>query len=219
MEIIKIPHLRLTELQTLTECTINICLNLLGIERFLMIVVSNFKVFKEAMLKEQASAEDKYTVYKKLDKLVSGLLKDTNAELLFPHTDAKIISTLNNLSKIINKYGIKINRLPFNEGALAIDNMIIEIAQIDLAPLEALNLERWMPLINSVNTEFKAVSKEDVIDTAYNLSIELASNLAPELTDTLDGLYTMLFAMLKLSPTSEMETAYEELEILVNSMK
>ncbi len=170
------------------------------------------------MTKDQASAEDKFRLDKKRDKFISGFMSDVNAEEKFPNEDAAILQSLGALLKIVKKYDFKITRLSYYEETVAIDNMLSDIGQIDISPLEAIGIPRWIPVIAEANKEFIDATTKFVSDSNEASAMQAASKLVPALEDALEELYAQMFSVIRTSPTDQLRKAYGELEILINSM-
>lgn len=219
MEIITLPRLRLAELQSLSEAAASICAPIKEIEKEKLVFDKEFAVFKEAVMKKQAKGEIKKAVDKVRDHYNSGFFFDIKAESFFPYTDEAAIEIVNQLKKLSEKYGFKINSLPFNEETAAIDNCMEEAEKIDLSPLASNDIGRWIPLIKEANQEFKDVSKSFVEESTAAASLESASAVAPELVHALEELFIQLFSIIRVAPTDELKKAYSELKTLVDSYR
>ena len=219
MEIIDLPRLRIAELQTLTESTIAICSPFSEVGEQLTEVNKEFTVFKEGVLKKQAGAETKSAVDKIRDRYNSGFFLDIKAETYYPYTDKAAIATVKKLKELSKKYGIKINKLPYNEETAALDNCMEEAEKIDLGPLMSKDVGRWIPLIKEANQDFKNVAKEFVEESTAVASLESASAAAPALIHALEELIIQLFSVIRVAPTDALKKAYNELETLVDSYR
>lgn len=219
MELIKVPRLRLTLLQTLAESTISICQKFPALNTVLQLAITVFETFKQAMVKEKASAKDKKRLDHERDEVLTGFVLNVKSELKFPHQDEIVKKALAELALVVRKYGMRIKRLPLDQETAALDNLLADIAEIDITPLDPTGLTRWIPELESANTRFKEAAQTFISDSVEDASTDAATKQAPELEDALEGLYAMMYAVLKTAPDAEMETAYQELEELVDSMK
>ena len=86
MKMITLPRLRLAQLQSLTESLLGICNDIPALAKPVEEVSVLFPEFKEAMLKEQASATNKKTRDKSRDGFISGLMYGIESEMCYPHT-------------------------------------------------------------------------------------------------------------------------------------
>lgn len=219
MDLIILPRLRLKELQSLGESSLEICMPLPEVEPATQAVSIAFTAFKQSMLKEAASAASKYTIDKSRDHLISGFTYNVKAELYYPHNDNNVLDALNSVLHILAKYGTKITRLPLNEESAAIDNLMSELEQLDTTALDTNGITRWIPLIGEANTMFKAAAHEYVADRVETAELDSATSLAPALMDALEGLYTLLFANVKVTKNATLVTAYNQLDDLVSALK
>lgn len=219
MKILTLPDLRLGQLQTVGETSIDICKDITEIAPELLIVNSSFDAFIQGMLRDKASAEKKRILDQSRDHKVSGFMNVVFEEKKFPNEDASVINAHSELLKIVNKYGLKIIRLPRDEETAAIDNLLADIAQMDVTPLAATGILRWIPTIKTANIEYKKEAKAYISESSDTASTKSASDLAPALEDALEDLYLMLFATIKRTPTDVLKKAYADLETLINSMK
>lgn len=219
MEIIRLPRIKIAELQTLCELSLAICTPFTNeeLKKQIQLVEKEFDAFKKGILKNQAKTLKKITD-KERDGYISGLFFDIKAETYYPYTDKAAIETVNRLKELSKKYGIKINGLPFNEETAAIDNCMAEAEAIDLKPLNS-NIARWIPLIKDANQRFKGVTKEFVEESTSVSSLESASAVAPDLIDALEDLFIQFFSVIRVSPNDKLEKAYSELETLVDSYR
>lgn len=219
MKLITLPKLRLGQLQTVGESSLNICQNIPDIAPEWTKANSSFAAFKEGMLKDQASAESKRKLDLKRDQIVSGFMKAADAEENFPNDNEQIKKTLEKLLKIKNKYGLNIVRLRRDEETSSIDNLLADIAQINTTSLASTGLLRWIPVLKDANDEYKQASQEYISDSTDADAILAASTLAPVLETDLEEMYFMLFAAIKRNPTDALKKAYADLEKLIESVK
>ena len=219
MKLIKTPRLRLAQLQTFTESIIEICIPIPSLAPTLSKITGILNAFKEGMVKGQASAEEKQILDYQRDKLNSGFLTAIDGESNFPHEDEAVKEALAALIETVDKYGFEINRLTNNEETAQIDNMLTDISEINLEPLTSTGILRWIPLIMDANENYKNASGDYNTDRAELASIDAASKLVPELRNSLNGLFSMLYASILLEPTDELNKAYTEIEALVKSSK
>jgi hypothetical protein len=219
MKLIIVPRLRLTLLQTLTEATIKICKNIFSLSASLVLVEDALNSFKKGMVKDPASAKGKKRLDYHRDEYVTGFMGNVQSEQKFPHQDLALLKVLAELLEVVKKYGLNIKRLRVDQETAAIDNMMADIADLDITPLEPTGLTRWIPVVEQANADYKEAASDFISDTTESANTLAATLQAPQLEDTLEGFYAMAFAQLKMSPTEELSKAYAELETLVDSMK
>ena len=219
MEILTLPRLKIAELQTLTEAVLKICAPLTEVPKEKQEIEKEFAHFKEGVLKNLAPADDKRTIDKERDRYNSGFFADIRAETYYPYNDAAAKNTVNKLKGLAEKYGTKINRLPFNEETAVIDNCIEEAGAIDLSPLVVPAVERWIPLLKDVNQRFKDATKEYVEESAAAANLESASAAAPGLYHAIEELFIQIFSVIRTTPNDALVKAYNELETLVDSYR
>lgn len=219
MKLIKLPRLRLAQLQSLAVNTLIMCKNLVQFAASLLGIENTLKAFKEGMQKDEASAERKSELDQIRDSRLSGFFAVVFAENKFPNEDETVLNAYEKLLKIARKYGPGIRRLPRDEETIMIDNMLEEIGEIDLAPLEVTGIPRWIPTIAAANSEYKEEATEYISDSVESDSTETASKHAPVLEEALEKLYTEIFATITLSPSKELKKIYAKFEKLIDSMK
>lgn len=219
MKILKLPLYRLGQLQTVGDSSVDICEGIPEIAPELAKAKVSLAAFKQGMLKDKASAEEKRELDLKRDRIVSGFMNVVYEEQKFPNEDQLIIDSHADLLKIVKKYGRKIIRLPRAEETAAIDNLLADIAELDVTPLTITGIPRWIPFVESANEEYRQAAKEYISDSTDADAKASASSLAPALEDDLEEMYTMLFATIKRTPTDALKKAYAELETLIDSMK
>ena len=142
-----------------------------------------------------------------------------NEEQKFPNDDEKIVNAQAELLTIVKKYEHRIIRFPRAEETAAIDNLLADIAQMDVKPMLQTGIPRWIPAIEAANEDYKQAAKEFISDRKDAGFIESASSLAPALEEALEDLYTMLFATIKRTPNDALKKAYGDLETLIDSMR
>jgi hypothetical protein len=218
MKLITLPGLRLGQLQTVSESSLDICKGIPEIAPETGNVKRSLTAFKEGMLKDKASAEEKGKLDINRDLIVSGFMNVVLEEQKFPNKDVAIVATHAALLKIVKKYGFNIIRLRRAEETAAIDNLLADIAQMDITPLTPTGIPRWIPVIEAANEEYKLAAKEFISDTTDTGFTKSASSLAPALEEALEDLYTMLFVTIKRSPSDALKKAYGDLETLIDSM-
>ena len=216
MELLTLPRLRNKELQTVGENSVRICGEIVDVKPAIDKVTITLNTFKEGMQKELISAGTKKDLDYKRDNLVSGLITNIKAESLFPHPET-IQETLLALLTITKKY-TGIGRLPYNEETAAIDNMMDELSKLDLEDPALAGITRWFQPISDSNNAFKAAGSEYIESTARLSETSPASAIAPELSEDLENLYTLMFAHAKIGANPAIVTAYKELEVLIKSI-
>ena len=219
MELIKVPRLRLTLLQTLSESSISMCKGIAVLSKALRPVITVFASFKKAMVKDKTSAKEKQRLDFNRDEFLTGFHGAVKSELKFQYTDPVMIKVREELWNVVKKYGIGIKRLPFDEETAAIDNMLSDIAENDITSLASTGLLRWIPKIEKANKEYMEASSEFITDLTKAAATRAATLQAPELEDALEKFYATIFAQIIVSPSDELKKVYGELETLVDSMR
>jgi hypothetical protein len=219
MELISLPRLRVNQLQSVSERSLEICSSLTEMQPSTEKVKITLDEFVKGMLKEQASAKEKKELDLTRDRLVSGFLRHVQSEQLFPHNNEKLIAALQQLVMVVNKYGTKINRLSYEEESVAIDNMLADLDQIDLTPLQDTGIPRWLTPLEQSNNAFKSASGEYITDSVEASLTNSASTSAPALIDALEGMYSMLYAHIKINPSEALKKAYLEIQTYLASFK
>jgi len=85
--------------------------------------------------------------------------------------------------------------------------------------LEGTGIDRWIPLIENANNAFKNAASNYVSQSAKAMETQAATTLVPALMASLDELYTLLFAHVKITQSDQLKTAYAELEELVDAYR
>ena len=219
MHLISLPRLRMKELQTLAENSIKICQPIEEVKPALQQVESALAAFIQGMLKDKSTGVSKKTLDKRRDYAISGFFNVIKAEKYFPHEDENVVEAIIKLSAIINRFGLDIIRLPYDEETSAVDNMIAEIKEFESYDLLDVSVTRWIPVIEKLNEEFKTASKEFITAKTVLNNRDSATTLAPYLTEALEGLYTMMFAYLKIGNNEAINKAYNEVNTLVDGLK
>lgn len=219
MEIIKLPRLRLAQLQTVTVMTIKLCKSLVAFASSVLAVENAFEPFKEGMKKHQTSAEKKSELDVIRDTRLSGLFAAVFTENKFPNEDEAVKTSHAELLKIMDKYGTQIRKIPRDEETAEIDNLLEEIGQIDITPLESAGIPRWIPVIAAANDAYKQATDEYLSDSVQADATDPAGEHAPALEKALEKLYLEMFATIVLSPNDELINIYSKIEALVDSMR
>jgi hypothetical protein len=219
MDIIRIPKMKMAQLQTVGDSSVEICKSIPEVEPAVSQVETALTGFKEGMLKDKASAAKKKESDLIRDRLLSGFMHDVKAEQLFPYKDETEKEALTNLLNLITKYGASISRLPQHEETAVIDNLVTNVEELELAPLQSSGVLRWIPLLKEANNAFKAASQEYLTDSVRDMEEASASERAPALIDALEALYAMLFAHIRISQSESLINAYAKLEELIDSVR
>lgn len=216
IRMISIPRLRLAQLQTLTESSLRIATPITEVATQVADVQAAYDKFLEGIQKDQA-ASDKQTLDKTRDRLISGFMLDVRAEDNFPHDDAALLTTIKEVRRITDKYGLAINRLPYDEQSAQVDNLLGEIEKIDMTNLP--KISRWAEPIRTANDAFKSASTDYIKEVVASSQMESASAVAPDLLTKLEGLFTLLFAHAQVTPSEELTQAYLELSASVDTYR
>lgn len=219
MVIIKIPKMKMAQLQTVGDSSIKICEPIPEVEPAVNQVKTALAAFKEGMLKDKASAAKKRELDLIRDKLLSGFMHDVKAEQLFPYEDETEKETLTDLLHLVNKYGARVIRLPQHEETAVIDNLLTNVEELEHSSLQSSGVLRWIPLLKEANNAFKAASQEYLTDSVRDMEEASASERAPALIDALEALYAMLFAHIRISQSESLINAYAKLEELIDSVR
>jgi len=207
MELINLPRLRMKELQTLGENSLDVCRSIEELSPAVEAVDVALDDFKQGMIKDKASGGTKTELDKQRDLLISGFMMDIKAESYFPH-EANKKEVVDSLKRIANKYGTKINRLRYNEQTAAVDNMLVEYKEVDTTVLGSNNPGRWIPFIENANNAFKQAGKTYMEENAASSQISSAYDQAPALISALEQLYRLMFAHVQISQGENMTKAY-----------
>ena len=156
MEMIKLPRVRVAQLQTLTEGVIQIVENLGEVAAQVQAVKTNFTNFKDGMTKN-AAASNKKTLDRTRDLMNAGFFKSVESEELYPHTEPPIKTAVEKLVAIAKKYGFELNRMSYDEQTAETDNLLKELEEIDLNILPA--IQRWVAPMKTANDNFKLTVK------------------------------------------------------------
>ncbi len=219
MDIIKIPKMKMAQLQTVGDSSVEICKSIPEVELAVNQVEITLTSFKEGMIKDKASAAQKKEFDLIRDRLLSGFMHDVKAEQLFPYEDETEKKALTNLLHLVTKYGASVSRLPQHEETAVIDNLVTNVEELELAPLQSSGVLRWIPLLKEANNAFKAASQEYLTDSVRDMEEASASERAPALIDALEALYAMLFAHIRISQSESLINAYAKLEELIDSVR
>ncbi len=213
---ISIPRLRMAQLQTLTESAIALVTPIAIVSDQVAVVQAEFDKFKESLQKDQA-ASDKKTMDQARDRLISGFMFDVKAEDNYPHDDTTVLTAVQDVRRIADRYSMGVNRLPYNEQSAQVDNMLGELAKVDATSIPTIS--RWLDPIRTANEDFKNASTEYVKDVAATAQLPSASAVAPDLLNALEGLFTLVVAHAQVSPTDELQEAYLQLTTLVDTYR
>ncbi|UOB18938.1 DUF6261 family protein [Abyssalbus ytuae] len=216
MEIISIPQLRLGQLQTLTEQTLELTKPVEQIATYVAAVEAAFEPFRSGMLKE-FTVSDKRALDNIRDKYLSSLFMGIKIEKNYPQEDTVLQEIVGKLRQVARKYSADINRLPYDEETAAIDNLLAELETVDMQGMP--HLVRWVDKIKVANENFKAASKEYLESTVKYSATQSASAAAPALVAALEELYTMFFAYTKVAADETLVTVYRELAELVDAYR
>lgn len=218
LEMMSVPRVRIGELHSLTEGVLKLCKPHQSLQSAVSAVETVFAQFAPAVLKTQASAEEKSALDKERDQLLSGFFYAIRAERLFPQTEQQE-KVLNQLHSITEKYRVEIRKLPLNEETAQVDFLLNELANLDLQPLQAAGLHRWAPQLKTVNEAFKKATEGFVSDSATAEQQQSASDIAPSLFSALEGLYSMFYAFMHINPSPELSQSYAELKVMTDSYR
>jgi len=213
---LKMPRVRMAQLQTLTENVVRITENLTEVAPQVQSINTAFITFQEGMTKS-ASASNKKTLDRSRDLLNSGLFRNIEAEALFPHDSPVVSNAVDEVVTISQKYGLELNRLSYDEQTAETDNLIAELEALDLGLLP--NIERWIPFIKAANNSFKETVEAYLEDQTEASDTKAATIAAIPLENSLHELFTMLFAHVNVTQTEALIVAYKELTTLINSYR
>lgn len=219
MELLTLPRLRNNQLQTVSDDTIKISVGLPQLESHIPKVKKQIKRFKTGMTKEKLSASDKKKLDSSRDELAACFIRAVKIESHFPHKDENTIATLKRVLDVVDNYGLKMTRLSYDEETAAMDNFIFDLKKIDFAPLANSGLARWIPIIEQSNKQFKDEVYDNIDEDVASSKLASASKVAPDLRDALNEYYSVMFAYLKIQSSPELETAYAQIDILLNSYR
>lgn len=216
MELIKLPQMRLAQLQSFTDSTLSITTPLPEVSTQVQRIQAAYTEFLKGMTKTNA-ASDKKTLDKTRDLVNAGFFKNVEAEQLFPYSDMPTLSALAKVVNITNKYGFGLNRLPFDEQTAETDNMLNELNGLDLSTLPTLS--RWIAPMTEANNQFRAFTLTYLEDVTTTNSTQAAYLVAKPLEDALNELFTVLFASVVVAKTEPLQQAYAQLITLCDNYK
>ena len=214
-----IPRVRLNQLQALLETTLKECSVLTAIERKLAALLIIAEMFKQAMIRDAASATSKTALDGFRDRRTSAFMHAVEAEMVFPHTDEAILKALNQLAEVLFSYDYEIIKLPVDEQTSATTNMLSEIKKLDLAPLQPTGLLRWPSVIEESNRSFVEEAMKYLHQSTEVAKTASATELAPALAEALEDLYRFMYGSLLIEPSDEMQTAYDNIAAKVKALR
>ncbi|MCV9387044.1 DUF6261 family protein [Reichenbachiella ulvae] len=215
MEVLKMPRLRMAQLQTLTNGVLKTTEDLKEVAAPVAEVQSRFLVFKDGMTRSDASS-DKETLDRTRDNLNTGFFNGVLSEQFFTHEPA-VAKVLDQVVKITNDYGFGLSRLSYDEQTAQTDNMLKKLEALDLSALPSLS--RWLEPIKTANENFKQVTDEYLGELNSAGETTAAYKAAEPLAEALNQLFTLLFAHAQVSGSPELTKAYKELVTLVDTYK
>ena len=216
MEMIKLPRVRMAQLQTLTEGVIQLTENLGEVAAQVQTVKTNFTNFKEGMIKN-AAASNKKMLDRTRDRMIAGFFKSMDSEEVYPHTEPPVKTTLEKAVAVVDKYRYELNRMTYDEQTSETDNLLKELETIDLNILPA--VQRWIVPMKTANDNFKQTVKSYLEEQTEASDTSAASAAAIPLEDALNALFTLLFAHVHVSKSETLIKAYKELITLVDSYR
>lgn len=219
MEILTLPRLRNHQLQSVTEGSLSFCTGIDVLNTPCNKVETCLANFIDGMMKDKASAKGKAELDTERDTIIRNLMRAITTDIQYPYTTDTELAVAEQLKSILKKYGTGIVRLSYNEQSAAVDNMLADIKAIDFAATPESGVARWIPLVETSNNNFKVAAKTYITDSAELVNQVSATEMAPALLDALEGLYTMMYAFLKVNPTPELEKAYTEISLLIESYR
>ncbi|TRX64588.1 DUF6261 family protein [Carboxylicivirga sp. M1479] len=216
MELLNLPRLRLKELQTVSENSVRICDAIPEVQPAVKKVKEAIADFKASMQKEKVPAATKSELDKKRDKLIYGLVLRIKSDSHYPFTGEKS-QAIESLLSITTKYN-GINRFRYNEQTAAVDNMIDEMRNVDLQDEDFKDINDWLNLVEQANNDFKAASDSYIESNAQLSDTKSATDMAPLLAESLNGLYSLMFAHARIGTSPAISNALMELEVLLKSL-
>lgn len=219
LKLIHIPRLRMQELQSVAERSIEFSADIVEVTEERQEVENQLDAFRSGMLKSRASAADKDVLDKSRGRLVSGFFHDLKAERCFPEHDELTNKTIEQIWNVGKRYGTGITRLSQKEETVAIDNLLRELKTIDNLSPETMHIGRWIPLLDESNLMYKKASGEFISQNAEANEIDAAGIVAPILTKALEELYMVLFSHINVSKKENIKQAYSKIQLLVESFE
>ena len=218
MDVLKTPRLRLAQLQSFSQSALNIVQGFPEVETETNAATTAFNAFKESMINIQISSNKK-GLDDARDRLISGVVQASKAELKFPHDDSDVATAVKQFTDIVNSYGNDVAEKPYDEESAEVDNLLDELKRVDLTVLEPTGLPRWIPVIENANNAFKTRSDEVIEETAAAEYVEAATKLSSPLITALNQLFVMLFSQANSTKSEALFTAHKEIEVLVDSYR
>lgn len=216
---VRVPQLRLGQLQLFSETLIKKCKPFEEVKSALEPAEALVTEFKEGMLKDKSVSIDKKELDAISDRLISGLSHNLKAELEFPQASNEAKIEQGKIEQIIDKFGTKITKYSYTDQPAAVDNMLTELGKVNLLVLGNSGIERWVPLIKEANENFKKATLQFVGEKTKNMEQDSASALAPELINALNKLLTIMFAFANIGANPELVKTYSEISVFTDTYK
>jgi uncharacterized cupin superfamily protein len=197
--------------------TIEICENIPELTEPLEEVKTVLNPFKEGMRKANVYSTERNLKDKVRDNFTSAFMQCAKGEKDFPYENDEVISAVEGLAAVLEKYSAKVTKLPLDEETAALDNMLAEVDKLNLTALEGRDILRWPAIIKEANEEFKSVSGNFIEDNVQANEILAASKIAPQLRSEIEKLYVKLFSLINIHANEEHIKAYAQLQEIVKS--
>ena len=222
MKVFVLPNLTLKELQTFSEESLKIFGLSPNLNDAKTEVQKAFDSFLPAMQKVDVSLLSKADLDDLRDGVIYGFQLAAKSELLFPHKyegNEEALKAIQELEKLLDKHGVKIKSLPYDQETAAVKNLMADISGFDFTPLADSGLARWAPHIERCNNDFANASSENNTKTAESSLIDSATQMAPALRNALKAALNVLSANLLLNATPELEKASAEMDVLIGRFR
>lgn len=215
MKLFKLPRLKNNELQTFTEATKRIIAGVAQLSTNLAEITTAETEFLEGMQKDRNLGLNRKGLDKGRDFTYTAIIDAIDLELRYPHEDENVITALNAIQAVRNKYGKGIKTLPYEEETAELDNFIADFEKVDTSALVNYDFMRWLPLLKTDIKAFKDFSEHKIDASTEYKGVDSATIAAPKLEGALNNMFADLFANQRISPSEELQSVYNKLDTLI----
>lgn len=219
MEIPSLPRVKHGELQSIVEGAIEICSGIGVLQPAMDRLLAISPAFKDAVLKIQASAEDKAGADYGRDFIYTGAYYYSKSLTYFTFPNSEANEVAQQVWEIFEDEGLGIIRLPYDEESSAIDNRIAKVKKLNLSPLADTLLPKFISYTEESNEAFKKLAlkfNEDKTDASI---VKAATALVPAVRMALEGLFMMLTTFTEFGSDEEVLKAYNRVGTLLDSFR
>lgn len=219
MELVATPPMRIGQIQLYTEGVLQKCEPFGELDEKIAPVQGTFQEFLEAMLKVKEADTKKRILDRASDSLIRPFYHQVLGEIGFPHTSPSAQKAQEALLELYEKYGPKISAYSYTDQPAAVDNMLKDLAKIDLNALGDSGLGRWLQPIQEANDNFKRGSVDFADEQQEMQEQDAASAIAPLLTSQINELIRLFFSNAVIGKNKKLTKAYEQLVIFIKTFR